>query len=248
MQIPRRSRGDRRSDHSIARRPCGCSGCRNRAWPRRCATRSTQMPRLRRAGDHHLSAARGGRDGHPLRTGRRGHLPAADCNYFAHGTASSSSPRTAHRSMTRSRGCWPGAGSPQPSRAPAGLLAARLTERAGSSAYLAGGARRLRQRGENRICSAWTRRSSRRTERYRNRSPRRWPTERCAASARTPRSRSPGSPVPVAALRKSRSGTVCFSVELADGRTVTRTVLLPGNRADVRDRSTRLRCICCVAR
>ena len=33
-------------------------------------------------------------------------------------------------------------------------------------------------------------------------------------------------------------GTVCFSVRLRDGRTQTRTLLLPGNRADVRERST----------
>jgi nicotinamide-nucleotide amidase len=33
-------------------------------------------------------------------------------------------------------------------------------------------------------------------------------------------------------------GTVCFSVRLADGPTLTRTLLLPGNRSDVRERST----------
>jgi nicotinamide-nucleotide amidase len=33
-------------------------------------------------------------------------------------------------------------------------------------------------------------------------------------------------------------GTVCFSVKLGDGRTETRTLLLPGNRFDIRDRST----------
>ncbi len=33
-------------------------------------------------------------------------------------------------------------------------------------------------------------------------------------------------------------GTVCFSVMLADGPTLTRSVRLPGNRADIRDRST----------
>lgn len=33
-------------------------------------------------------------------------------------------------------------------------------------------------------------------------------------------------------------GTVCFTVALADGTTRTRTVRLPGNRADIRDRST----------
>jgi nicotinamide-nucleotide amidase len=33
-------------------------------------------------------------------------------------------------------------------------------------------------------------------------------------------------------------GTVCWSVKLADGRGITRTVRLPGDRADIRDRST----------
>jgi nicotinamide-nucleotide amidase len=33
-------------------------------------------------------------------------------------------------------------------------------------------------------------------------------------------------------------GTVCFSVRLADGGGVTRTMKLPGNRADIRERST----------
>jgi nicotinamide-nucleotide amidase len=33
-------------------------------------------------------------------------------------------------------------------------------------------------------------------------------------------------------------GTVCFTVKLADGRMVTRTLRLPGNRSDVRERST----------
>ena len=33
-------------------------------------------------------------------------------------------------------------------------------------------------------------------------------------------------------------GTVCFSVQLAGGRSVTRTLVLPGNRSDVRERST----------
>ena len=33
-------------------------------------------------------------------------------------------------------------------------------------------------------------------------------------------------------------GTVCFSVMLADGPTLTRTLLLPGNRSDIRERAT----------
>jgi nicotinamide-nucleotide amidase len=33
-------------------------------------------------------------------------------------------------------------------------------------------------------------------------------------------------------------GTVCFTVALAEGRTDTRTLRLPGNRSDIRERST----------
>ena len=33
-------------------------------------------------------------------------------------------------------------------------------------------------------------------------------------------------------------GTVCWSVKLADGRAITRSIRLPGDRADIRDRST----------
>lgn len=33
-------------------------------------------------------------------------------------------------------------------------------------------------------------------------------------------------------------GTVCFTAMLAEGRTITRTVRLPGNRSDIRERST----------
>jgi nicotinamide-nucleotide amidase len=33
-------------------------------------------------------------------------------------------------------------------------------------------------------------------------------------------------------------GTVCFTVKLADGRTDTRTIRLPGNRSDIRERAT----------
>ena len=33
-------------------------------------------------------------------------------------------------------------------------------------------------------------------------------------------------------------GTVCWSVQTTDGRGITRTLRLPGDRADIRDRST----------
>jgi nicotinamide-nucleotide amidase len=33
-------------------------------------------------------------------------------------------------------------------------------------------------------------------------------------------------------------GTVCWCVRLGEGRSLSRTLLLPGDRADIRDRST----------
>ena len=42
----------------------------------------------------------------------------------------------------------------------------------------------------------------------------------------------PGAPAPLAIM------VACWSVRLADGRAITRTVRLPGDRADIRDRST----------
>ena len=50
-----------------------------------------------------------------------------------------------------------------------------------------------------------------------------------SASARTSAARSPGSPAPMAAPRRSRSGYVCFCAKTADGREARRaTPVLPG--------------------
>jgi nicotinamide-nucleotide amidase len=43
---------------------------------------------------------------------------------------------------------------------------------------------------------------------------------------------------PTGGTEEKPVGTVCFTVKLADGSTSTRTLLLPGNRSDVRERST----------
>ena len=82
----------------------------------------------------------------------------------------------------------------------AGMVAARLTDLPGSSAYVAGGVMR------SRAFSTWTRRSSRRMGRCPSRWQRRWPTVRCAASAPTRRWRSPASPDPTGERRTSRWG------------------------------------------
>ena len=43
---------------------------------------------------------------------------------------------------------------------------------------------------------------------------------------------------PVGGSEDKPVGTVCFTVKLADGDTHTRTIRLPGDRSDIRERST----------
>jgi nicotinamide-nucleotide amidase len=119
----------------------------------------------------------------------------------------------------------------------AGLLAARLTERPGSSAYVAGGvvayandakvelldvdARLIEEHGavSEPVAEAMAEGALRRFEAD-------------TAVAIT------GIAGPDGGSEEKPVGTVCWSVRLADGRAVTRTVRLPGDRDDIRDRST----------
>lgn len=119
----------------------------------------------------------------------------------------------------------------------AGLLAARLTERPGSSAYVAGGvvayaneakvelldvdARLIEEHGavSEPVAEAMAEGALRRFEAD---------TAVAVTGIAGPDGGSEEKPV----------GTVCWSVQLADGRSITRTWRLPGDRADIRDRST----------
>jgi nicotinamide-nucleotide amidase len=119
----------------------------------------------------------------------------------------------------------------------AGLLAARLTERPGSSAYVAGGvvayaneakvellgvdAALIEQHGavSEPVADAMAEGALRRFDAD-------------TAVAIT------GIAGPDGGSEEKPVGTVCWSVKLADGRGITRTVRLPGDRADIRDRST----------
>ena len=120
-----------------------------------------------------------------------------------------------------------------------GLMSARLTELPGLLGVLCRGRRRLLERGQD--LSGRRRSGSDRaaSARSRPRSPRRSPPAPPSASTRRYRGRDHRHRrTRTAAPRRSRSGSVCFSVCGPEGARITRRTRLPGNRADVRDRST----------
>lgn len=119
----------------------------------------------------------------------------------------------------------------------AGLLAARLTDRPGSSKYVAGAVVAYSNEAKAQLLGVdpalieahgavsgagrpgnGSGGAARLRRRHRHRDHR-----NCGSEWGTPEK-------PV--------GTVCFTVLLDDGRTTTRTVRLPGNRSDIRERST----------
>ena len=119
-----------------------------------------------------------------------------------------------------------------------GLMAGRLTDRAGSSAYVLGGVVvysnaakigvRRRAGGADRAPRRGLPRGGGRARRRRRRALRR----------RRRRSASPGSRGPAAARAEKPVGMVCLSVAQAGGARLDRTVQLPGDRAMVRERTT----------
>ena len=119
----------------------------------------------------------------------------------------------------------------------AGLLAARLTERPGSSAYVAGGVVAYANQAKVELLDVKPRLiedhgavSEPVAEAMAEGALRRFEADTAVAVT--------GIAGPDGGSEEKPVGTVCWSVRLADGRSVTRTVRLPGDRADVRDRST----------
>jgi competence/damage-inducible protein CinA-like protein len=119
----------------------------------------------------------------------------------------------------------------------AGLLAARLTERPGSSAYVAGGVVAYANEAkvdlldvDPRLIEAHGAVSEPVAEAMAAGALKRFDADTAVAIT--------GIAGPDGGSEEKPVGTVCWSVQLADGRSITRTVHLPGDRADIRDRST----------
>ncbi|MGV0645326.1 competence/damage-inducible protein A [Mycolicibacterium sp. XJ879] len=119
----------------------------------------------------------------------------------------------------------------------AGLLAARLTDRAGSSAYIAGGVVSYSNQAKSELLGVDPTLiethgavSEPVAEAMADGALRRFGADTAVAIT--------GIAGPGGGTAEKPVGTVCFSLKMHDGRIVTRTLQLPGDRADVRERST----------
>jgi PncC family amidohydrolase len=119
----------------------------------------------------------------------------------------------------------------------AGLLAARLTERPGSSAYVMGGLVAYSNEAkvdllgvDPGLIEEHGAVSEPVADAMAEGALRRFDADTAVAVT--------GIAGPGGGTEEKPVGTVCWSVKLADGRGITRTVRLPGDRTDIRDRST----------
>jgi nicotinamide-nucleotide amidase len=118
-----------------------------------------------------------------------------------------------------------------------GLLAARLTDRPGSSAYVAGGLVAYANEAKTELLGVDSTLiqvhgavSEPVAEAMAAGALRRFDADTAVAIT--------GIAGPDGGTEDKPVGTVCFTVALADGESSTRTLRLPGNRADIRERST----------
>ncbi len=119
----------------------------------------------------------------------------------------------------------------------AGMVAARLTDRPGSSAYVAGGVVSYSNEAkvellgvDPKLLEAHGAVSEPVAEAMAAGALKRFGADTAIAIT--------GIAGPDGGTAEKPVGTVCFSVKLDGGRTATRTLLLPGNRSDIRERST----------
>ena len=119
----------------------------------------------------------------------------------------------------------------------AGLVAARLTDLPGSSAYVAGGVVAYANEAKSglldvdpALIETHGAVSEPVAEAMAEGALRRFGADTAVATT--------GIAGPGGGTEDKPVGTVCFSVMLADGPTLTRTLRLPGNRSDIRERST----------
>ncbi|BDX32004.1 CinA-like protein [Mycobacterium antarcticum] len=119
----------------------------------------------------------------------------------------------------------------------AGLVAARLTDRPGSSAYVAGGVVSYSNDAKSEVLGVDPQLLAEHgavsepvAEAMADGALARFSADTAVAIT--------GIAGPGGGSAEKPVGTVCFSVRLADGPTVTRTLVLPGNRSDIRERST----------
>jgi nicotinamide-nucleotide amidase len=118
-----------------------------------------------------------------------------------------------------------------------GLLAARLTDRPGSSAYVAGGVVAYANEAktellgvEPQLLASQGAVSEPVAEALADGALNRFGADTAIAIT--------GIAGPGGGTDDKPVGTVCFTVKLADGETFTRTIRLPGDRSDIRERST----------
>jgi nicotinamide-nucleotide amidase len=119
----------------------------------------------------------------------------------------------------------------------AGLLAARLTERPGSSSYVAGGVVAYANEAKVDLLGVGVALIAEHgavsepvAEAMADGALERFDADTAVAIT--------GIAGPGGGTEEKPVGTVCWSVKASDGRALTRTVRLPGDRADIRDRST----------
>ena len=118
-----------------------------------------------------------------------------------------------------------------------GLLAARLTERPGSSAYVAGGVVAYANEAKTELLGV-------RPDLLATHGAVSEPVADAMADGALNRFAADtaiavtGIAGPGGGTADKPVGTVCFTVKLADGQTSTRTIRLPGDRSDIRERST----------